>query len=83
MESNIESFKAGDYIIYRNGTTYQIGRIKRLTERGAFVCYHEGDTASLTPFSCINRLLNGYLIKDTLLGGDTFRKGVTYEEQNN
>ena len=63
------TFKEGEYIIYRNGRECQIGRIKRLVEDGAFVWYHEGETASKTPFSCMYKLTNGYTIRQTSLGG--------------
>ena len=32
-------FKVGELIIYTDGETYEIGRIKRLTADGAFVCF--------------------------------------------
>lgn len=40
-------FKEGQYIIYRNGERYEIGKIKMITDDGAFVYYSEGDTATL------------------------------------
>ena len=43
-------FKNKDYIIYVNGDSYELGRIKRITEDGAFVAYHEGETGAKTPF---------------------------------
>ena len=62
--------KSGDYVIYLNGaTTCQLGRIKRTTERGAFVYYHEGDTAALTPYDRLIPISNDYTIKSTSLGG--------------
>lgn len=51
-------FKEGEYIIYQNGDRYELGRIKRITSDGAFVWYHEGDTAAKTPFDCMNKLAN-------------------------
>ena len=62
-------FKEGEYIIYQNGDRYELGRIKRITSDGAFVWYHEGDTASKTPFDCMNKLVNAYTIQETSLGG--------------
>lgn len=62
--------KAGQYIIYRNGERYELGKIKRVTEDGAFVYYSEGDTAAKTPFECMHPLTNEYVIKDTSLGGE-------------
>ncbi len=64
-----ESFKEGEYIIYINGDQYQIGKVKRIVNDGAFVWYHSGDTASKTPFDCMHKLVNGYLIGETNLGG--------------
>ena len=60
-------YKVGEYIIYQNGDRYEIGRVKRVCEDGAFVCYHEGETASKTPFDCMHKLTNSYCIKDTSL----------------
>lgn len=64
-----KEFHPGEYIIYQNGDTYQIGRIKSLTEGGAFVWYHEGETAAKTPLRCMHKLENAYAIKETSLGG--------------
>lgn len=62
-------FKEGEYIVYQNGERFEIGKIKRITSDGAFVWYHEGDTAAKTPFDCMNKLANAYTIKETSLGG--------------
>ena len=62
-------FKAGELIIYRNGESYEIGEIKRICADGAFVWYHEGDTAAKTPFDCMHKLVNAYCVKQTSLGG--------------
>ena len=45
----MDEYKEGELIIYRNGDRYEIGKIKRLTETGAFVWYSEGDTAAKPP----------------------------------
>ena len=58
-----------DYIIYKNGDTFQIGQIKRIVSDGAFVWYTSGDTASKTPFSMMYKIENDYLIGETNLGG--------------
>lgn len=63
-------FKPGEYIIYVNGDRYEIGKIKRVVSDGAFVWYSSGDTAAKTPFDCMHKLVNGYVIKDTSLGGE-------------
>ena len=59
----------GDYIIYRNGENYELGKIKRVVQDGAFVWYHSGDTAAKTSFDCMYKLLNEYVIGETSLGG--------------
>lgn len=63
-------FREGELIVYVKGTTAQIGEIKRLCSDGAFVWYHEGDTASKTPFDCMLKLDNAYCIKKTSLAQD-------------
>ena len=65
----MDEFKEGEYIIYRNGERYELGQIKRITKDGAFVWYHEGETAAKTPFDCMHKLVNAYTIKATSLGG--------------
>lgn len=62
-------FHEGEYIIYQNGDSFEIGKIKRITDDGAFVYYHEGDTAAKTPFDCMHKLVNGFTVKETTLGG--------------
>ena len=69
-----EEFKVGEYIIYVNGDRYELGRIKSLTEDGAFICYHEGETAAKTPYDLIHKLVNGFTIKETTIGGKTFKE---------
>lgn len=65
----MRDFKVGEYIIYQNGTRYELGKIKRIVNDGAFVYYSSGDTASKTPFSCMHKFANEYLIIATSLGG--------------
>lgn len=62
-------FKEGQLIVYRNGDTYEIGKIKRVVSDGAFVCYSSGDTAAKTPFDLMHPLVNAYVIGETSLGG--------------
>ena len=66
----MKDFKVGEYIIYQNGTRYELGKIKRIVDDGAFVYYSSGDTAAKTPFSCMHKLVNEYLIIATSLGSD-------------
>lgn len=64
-----DKFEVGEYIIYVNGDLYEIGKIKRIVEDGAFVWYSSGDTAAKTPFGCMHKLVNAYCIGETSLGG--------------
>lgn len=68
--SNSMDFKEGELIIYQNGDRFEIGKIKRITDDGAFVWYHEGETAAKTPFDCMHKLINRYVIQRESLGGD-------------
>lgn len=62
--------QAGDYVIYQNGDRFELGLVKRLRpDGGAFVYYHEGDTAAGTPKECLHEIANAYTIKETTLGG--------------
>ncbi len=63
------NFNEGDYIIYQNGDRYEIGKIKRIVDDGAFVWYHDGDTAAKTPFDRMHKIANEYVIGETSLGG--------------
>ena len=63
------NFNEGDYIIYQNGDRYEIGKIKSITPDGAFVWYHDGETASKTPFDRMHKISNEYVIGETSLGG--------------
>ena len=65
-------FHEGELIVYQNGETFQIGEIKRICDEGAFVWYHEGDTASLTPFENMHKLQNAFCIKFILVSSGTF-----------
>ena len=65
-------FHVGQYVVYRNGAKYALGRITSLKQQCAFVCYHEGETAAATPYHTIHPLVNAYTIKSTTLGGDRF-----------
>ena len=65
----MKEFKEGELIIYQNGDRFEIGKIKRIVENGAFVYYHSGDTASKTPFDCMHKLTNSYCVTSTTLGG--------------
>ncbi len=70
----MNDFYEGEYIIYRNGEKYELGRITSLREDGAFVCYHEGETAAKTPYDHMHKLMNKHVIMNTSLGGGRFPK---------
>lgn len=65
----MDEYKEGELIIYQNGDSFEIGKIKRLTDTGAFVWYSSGDTASKTPYDVMHKLINAYTIEETSLGG--------------
>lgn len=67
----MDEYKEGELIIYKNGDSYEIGKIKSLTPTGAFVWYSEGDTAAKTPYEAMHKLINAHAIKYTRLGGDS------------
>ena len=62
-------FKEGQLIIYVNGDSYEIGKIKRIVKDDAFVWYSSGETASKTPFDLMHPLVDEYCIGETSLGG--------------
>ena len=72
----ISEFKEGQYVVYHNESTnhYELGRIKTLTENGAFVAYHSGETGAKTPYDLIYPLINEYVIQKTSLGGLYFNE---------
>ena len=72
--NNSKDWKPGELIVYQNGDRFEIGKIKRITEDGAFVWYHEGETAAKTPFDCMHKLVNGYVIEQESLGGEEGRR---------
>ena len=65
----MEKFKEDQLIIYVNGDSYEIGKIKRIVKDGAFVWYSSGETAAKTPFDMMHPLVNEYCIGETSLGG--------------
>jgi hypothetical protein len=65
----MKDFYEGEYIIYQNGDRYEIGKIKRIVDDGAFVWYHSGETAAKTPFDRMHKIINEYVIGETSLGG--------------
>ena len=69
-------FKVGGYIIYHNPSVdhYELGRIKSLHHDGAIVAYHSGETGAKTPYDLMHKLINGFVIEKTLLGGLYFEE---------
>ena len=66
-----EQFEVGQLVIYHNKKRdeCEIGKIKRLTDGGAFVCYTSGETAALTRFEDLMPITNAHHIISTELGG--------------
>lgn len=69
IEPDIE-YHEGELVLYQNGSSFEIGKIKRITDNGAFVYYSSGDTAAKTPFDCLRKIINAYTIKSVSLGGE-------------
>ena len=68
-DSNIE-FKPGEYFIYVNGDSFELGRVKHKKSEDSYACYyHSGETAAVTPIHCMHKLQNAYCITETDLGG--------------
>lgn len=67
-------FHPGDYVVYRNGSRSELGRIKSLRPDGAFVAYHSGETGAKTPYDKMLPLMNAYVIEKTTLGGAYFKE---------
>ncbi len=65
----MQDFKEGQLIIYHNADRYEIGKIKRIVDNGAFVYYSSGETAAKTPFDLMHPLANECCIGATSLGG--------------
>lgn len=66
---NDSNFYPGELIVYHNGPRYEIGKIKSITNNGAFVWYSKGETAAKTSFEDMHKLVNAYCITNTDLGG--------------
>ena len=65
-----EDLRPGQLVIYTNGATYEIGRVKKVADdHHAFIWYSEGDTAEKTSFDRIFPIRNEAVIKETSLGG--------------
>ena len=60
------NFKEGQLVIYKGANGCEIGKIKRIKGRKAYVYYHTGDTAALTDFNLLKPIINDYCIKELL-----------------
>lgn len=76
----MDKFKEGEYILYQNGDTFELGKIKRLCDNGAFVWYHEGETAAKTSFEDMHKLENAHTIRIAALGGAPSVENITAEK---
>lgn len=65
----MNDFMVGEYIVYVNGDRYEVGKIKRLCDDGAFVWYHGGETAAKTPYDLMHKIVNSYCITADCFGG--------------
>jgi hypothetical protein len=62
MDRNI--LEEGDIVVYKKcDDSVQIGKVKRLTDRGAFVWYTTGETASCTPYELLMKVENPYCME--------------------
>jgi len=61
-------FKENEIVLYQNGDSFEVGKIKRLCDDGAFVWYHSGDTAAKTPYENLHKLQNAVYLSDANLG---------------
>lgn len=60
-------FKEGQLVVYKGTNGYEIGKIKKIKDnKSAWIWYHGGDTAALTPFDKIRPLINAYCIEDII-----------------
>lgn len=60
---NRDMLKEDDIVVYKKSDdSVQIGQVKRLADRGAYVWYTTGSTASLTPYDRLMKVENHYCI---------------------
>lgn len=64
-----EDFREGEYVIYIDGESIELGKIQLLADTGAFIYYSSGNTAFKTPYDYLHKLANSYTILETSLGG--------------
>ncbi len=68
----MRKFEPGEYFIYVNGSSYELGRVKRNgRDKDTYYCwYHAGETAALTHERDMHKLNNRWYIDKTSLGGE-------------
>ena len=66
-----QNLQVGDYVILWNGVGFELGKVKRIVEDGAFVYFNSGSTAAKAHFSDMYKLMNADMIGETALGGTT------------
>jgi hypothetical protein len=57
-----DDFKENEMVLYQNGDSFEVGKIKRLCDNGAFVWYHSGDTVAKTPYENMHKIQNAYCL---------------------
>lgn len=65
------NFKENEIVMCQMGGSFEVGRIKRLCDDGAFVWYHSGDTAAYTPYESMHKIENATYLTNANLGKDT------------
>lgn len=71
------TYGRGDWVVFDNGCRREVGRVWRMGEKVAFVCYRFGCTASATPLAMLkpyDRDEDGDLVPDMRIGFHRFEK---------
>lgn len=54
-----EEYKPGELFVYTNGSTWELGEVKRKVNDTTYACYYSmGDTAAMTPVDHMHKLVN-------------------------
>ena len=64
----MSNFKENEIVLYQNGDSFEVGKIKRLCDDGAFVWYHPSDTAAKTPYESMHKIKNAAYLTNVNLG---------------
>ena len=65
------NFKENEIVMCQMGDSFEVGKIIRLCDDGAFVWYHSGDTAAKTPYENMHKIQNAVYLTNANLGKDT------------